>query len=307
LPWGLRNLNCCASVAQGKQGFEEPLLLERESLYALDIIDARRHAMKWQHWLGIAGISGRENARARRMAGYFDICSVMVALWIILVWYEETKGLLNAEQIRLYDSVIWLFFVIETVVLTWIVDDKLAYLKRNWLNLFIVVAGIPLLLGMRIYSFNIGALRLLLVFNLFLGLSTTARRILNRGRLGATLMVTLVFTMLAGLMLSTLDPGIKSPGDGIWLAWVTLTSVGYGDVVPTGITGRVMAVIVMIAGMGFSALLTANILALFMSEQEGKIVRYTEKELEEQLKTEERLKQLEKKIDQILEKIDKNR
>lgn len=263
--------------------------------------------MKWKLWLGIAGVGHHENPRAQRMANYFDICSVMIALWIILVWYQETKELLSPSQVRLYDGVIWLFFTIETLVLTKVVDNKLNYLKHNWLNLVIVIAGIPLLMGMHPYSFNIGALRLLLVFNLFLGLSSTTRKILSRGRLGATLVVTLVFTMLAGLVLNAIDPNIKTPGDGVWWAWATLTSVGYGDVVPNSFVGRVIGVVVMVAGMGFSALLTANILSLFMSEQEGKIVRYTQQELEEQLKMEKRLVQLEQKIDQLIEAVKKEK
>lgn len=261
--------------------------------------------MTWQQWLGIAGVGRHENLRAQRIANYFDICSVMVALWIITVWYQETKNLLSRDDVRLYDATIWLFFVVETLTLTKAVDNKIHYLKSNWLNLVIVLAGIPIVLGMHPYTFNIGALRLVLVFNLFVGLSSTTRRILNRGRLGATLVVTLVFTMLAGLILSALDPNIKTPGDGMWWAWATLTSVGYGDVVPISALGRFIGVVVMVAGMGFSALLTANILSLFMSEQEGKIVRYTQRELEEQLKMEKRLEELEKKIDLIIEKVDK--
>jgi voltage-gated potassium channel len=263
--------------------------------------------MSWSQWLGIAGVVPSENARALRWAGYFDICSVMMALWIMLVWYQETKGMLLPEEVRLYDMIIWAFFAVETAVLTSVTTYKKQYLKRNWLNLVIITAGIPLILSEHTLPFNVGALRLLLVANLFLGLSGTIRKVLNRGRLGATLMVTLVFTMLAGLVLHTIDPNIKTPGDGIWWAWVTLTSVGYGDVVPVSALGRILAVVVMVAGMGFSALLTANILALFMSEQEGKMVRYTQQELEEQLKMEKRLIVLEKKIDHLIEKIDQNR
>jgi hypothetical protein len=68
--------------------------------------------------------------------------------------------------------------------------------------------------------------------------------------------------------------------------------------------GRVIAVVVMVVGMAFSALLTASILSLLMSEQEGKMVRYTQRELIEQLKVEKRLERLEAKLDDVLSRLD---
>ena len=55
-----------------------------------------------------------------------------------------------------------------------------------------------------------------------------------------------------------------STWDGVWWAISTMTTVGYGDFAPTTIPGRVIAIIVMLVGIGFIAILTAAIAQKFL-------------------------------------------
>jgi voltage-gated potassium channel Kch len=50
---------------------------------------------------------------------------------------------------------------------------------------------------------------------------------------------------------------------GLWWAIQTVTTVGYGDVVPTTVAGRAIGAVVMLAGIGFLSVLTASIVAAF--------------------------------------------
>jgi voltage-gated potassium channel len=52
--------------------------------------------------------------------------------------------------------------------------------------------------------------------------------------------------------------------DGIWWAVVTVTTVGYGDVYPRSVGGRIVAMIVMLFGIGFLSVLTATIASRFV-------------------------------------------
>jgi voltage-gated potassium channel Kch len=56
-----------------------------------------------------------------------------------------------------------------------------------------------------------------------------------------------------------------TPWDGVWWAIVTVTTVGYGDIVPKTDAGRVIGVIVMLGGIGFLAVLTAAIAQRFIA------------------------------------------
>jgi Ion channel len=48
----------------------------------------------------------------------------------------------------------------------------------------------------------------------------------------------------------------RSTWDGVWWAVTTMTTVGYGDITPRTNYGRVVAIVVMLVGIGFIALLT---------------------------------------------------
>ena len=50
-------------------------------------------------------------------------------------------------------------------------------------------------------------------------------------------------------------------GDAVWWALQTVTTVGYGDVVPSGRTGRVIGAFVMITGIAFLTVITAAVTA----------------------------------------------
>ena len=72
-------------------------------------------------------------------------------------------------------------------------------------------------------------------------------------------LLTLAFTvtMASGFMLYMIDPDIHSPFDGIWSAWVTMTHVGFGDVVPTSFLGRLLSAALILFGLALFSMFTA--------------------------------------------------
>lgn len=64
-----------------------------------------------------------------------------------------------------------------------------------------------------------------------------------------------------------LDPRISSLGDGLWLAFTTAATVGYGDLVPSTPASRLFAVLVFALGLAVLSLLTATLSAAFMDPE----------------------------------------
>lgn len=72
-------------------------------------------------------------------------------------------------------------------------------------------------------------------------------------------------TVVAGLLMTVIDrDNFPSIGSGLWWAVQTVTTVGYGDVVPATAAGRIVAAVVMLLGIGFVTVITASITGAFV-------------------------------------------
>ena len=77
--------------------------------------------------------------------------------------------------------------------------------------------------------------------------------------------VTVGVTIVGGLLVRLTDPAsIPSLVTGFWWSLQTVTTVGYGDVVPASIAGRLTAAVVMLAGLSFLAVTTAAVTNAFV-------------------------------------------
>ena len=118
------------------------------------------------------------------------------------------------------------------------------------------------------------------------------RDLVQRKSLGHLLVLAGAITAASGFIFYIIDPNVHSPLDGIWYAWVTMTHVGYGDVVPTSFLGRVLASLLILCGIALLALCTATISACFV----GRDMNMMEREVERVEKDTYRIEQEESRI-----------
>jgi voltage-gated potassium channel len=96
------------------------------------------------------------------------------------------------------------------------------------------------------------------------------RRVLRAARSGRILPylagVTLLTAVGGGILMRFLDQeSFPTVGDGVWFALQTVTTVGYGDMVPDDPWGRIVAAIVMVGGVTFISLTTATVVSAFVA------------------------------------------
>ena len=107
--------------------------------------------------------------------------------------------------------------------------------------------------------------------------------------------VTLAVTVVAGLLMTVIDrDNYASLGAGLWWAAQTVTTVGYGDHVPETVSGRLLAVLVMMLGIGFVTVITAAITSTFVARS-----RLEQKQSDPKPPAVEHFRQLDSRLDRI--------
>jgi voltage-gated potassium channel len=255
---------------------------------------------KFSRIIGLAGVDASENNRAQYTAKLLEWPMMGIALWILIEWYLGAKGLSSHALSIFTNWLVFLGFSFEVALLTSLVNDKILYLRTNWMNLLIIILGIPIILEGGEMAATLRSMRVLIAVQVFVNASSTFRELLARNHLGTTLGVSLIIMTVAGMLVAGIDPGIESVWEGLWWAWVTITTVGYGDVVPVTGEGRLIGAILILIGVGLFAMLTASISVLFISRSDEEM----EENLEQQMRKNEtkamaQLSRIEKKMEKL--------
>jgi voltage-gated potassium channel len=150
------------------------------------------------------------------------------------------------------DLVIWVLFCAEYLVRLALARDKRGFVRTHWFDLSVLI--LPMLRPLR-------ALRLL-----------NALRVLSRhavswtrGRLAIYVVTTTVLIVLvAGLAALEAERGhpgstIESYPAALWWAVCTITTIGYGDLYPVTVEGRLVALALMVGGLGLIGFTTGSL------------------------------------------------
>ncbi|MEY3611240.1 MAG: pH-gated potassium channel KcsA [Pseudomonadota bacterium] len=103
-------------------------------------------------------------------------------------------------------------------------------------------------------------------------------RLIRQG-LVYSLLLALAILGLGGVGFWLIDPGIATLSDGLWLAFTTAATVGFGDVVPSTHASRAFSVLVVLLGLAVLSLVTASLSAIFVEKEVEDEERQIEKDL----------------------------
>ncbi len=98
------------------------------------------------------------------------------------------------------------------------------------------------------------------------------------------MLLALAILGLGGVGFWLIDPGIDTLSDGLWLAFTTAATVGFGDVVPSTHASRAFSVVVVLLGLAVLSLVTASLSAIFVEKEVEDEERQIEKDLMREIK-----------------------
>lgn len=205
------------------------------------------------------------------MTHSFEWVVIVLALAVVPVILVEESDLSSGWKsvAAVANWVIWIGFVSELAFVVTVAERKRAALRAHWLDLLIVVVSFPLSIFLLSTTRLARLVRLLRLVRLSAlgGRALAAEKLLtSRQGFRYVALATGMLIVVAGFAVSIADSGtFHNPWLGIWWAITTVTTVGYGDVVPHTVAGRVLASGLMFVGIGFLSMLTAAIASTFVS------------------------------------------
>lgn len=203
-----------------------------------------------------------------------DILVLVLSVYVLAALLIDTIFKLPTEissLLYLVDNCVCIFFLIEFSIRFYKAENKLHFMKWGWIDL---VSSIPMFNFLRAGR----ALRLIRLFRILRAFRSTTnlvKHIYKSKTQGAFTTVSVIavlmviFSAIAILQVEN-DPNsnIKTAEDAIWWAYVTITTVGYGDKFPVTTEGRIIAAALMTVGVGLFGTFTAFIASFFVADRQ---------------------------------------
>lgn len=224
--------------------------------------------------LGVGGVPPGDSEAAYRWERRLHGVMIGAALLSIPALYVDVFA--DSPEARLVARALeWVVlgaFAAELALMLSLVRQKGRYLQRNWLDVAIVCFSLASVMGAGSQWVALVRLsRLALAGALIARAAGASRGLFRRGGLPYVFALGFAALLVAGAGFWWLEPTVKGFADGLWLAFVTGATVGYGDFVPTTTASRLFAVFIVMVGFGILSVMTASIAAMLIGEDETRL------------------------------------
>lgn len=189
-----------------------------------------------------------------RVRVLYDAAMIALALLVVALLLVEDAGWVRAANLA-----VWGVFVVDYVVRLGLSTDRRAFFRANIVDLLAIMPAdqFRVLRLLRL-------LRLVRAVSVLTRVMRDLRGIRETNGLGWVLLVAVGVISASAVAVRFLEPTIATWADAFWWATVTATTVGYGDISPESGAARVVAVVLMLVGIGTIGMLTASIATYFL-------------------------------------------
>lgn len=198
-------------------------------------------------------------------------------------------------QVIVFDLILCACFWVEFLYSLKKSDDKKEYLKNNYISILGMIPFNSVFL--RLLRF-VKLAQLIKVYMIVRDDEKVVENFFQKTYLDTIIATAIIFIVIVTILVWMVDPNIADFKTSLWYIISSMTSTGYGDVVPSTVSGKLVGIVAMIGGIVIFALVTAVISSLYIS----KINRTQHNDLESKIEdlTNE-VEKLNKKIDELSE------
>ncbi|HMJ88369.1 MAG TPA: ion transporter [Candidatus Acidoferrum sp.] len=234
---------------------------------------------------------------AREKLSVFQLVLLVLSLVVIAALITDTVAPVGKEVssiIQVLDITACVLFFVDFSIRFARAESKATFMKWGWIDLIACIPNVDVL--------RIGRMvRVLRIIRLLRGVRV-GHRIISivlqnkpKTALASVLLTTLLLVTFSAISIliaeDAPEANIKTAEDAIWWSVTTITTVGYGDKFPTSTEGRLIAMALMMAGVGLFGMLSGLIASFFLGNKDE-----SSPELQETLL---RLRAIEKKVNEL--------
>jgi voltage-gated potassium channel len=197
----------------------------------------------------------------------WDAAIILLSVYTVVEFFIEIISKIPSEiliNLETVDLIICILFLADWGYYLIVSKDKKRYFKRHFLDL---ISSIPFAQILRPFRI-IRAVRIIRLLRLVRGMRGAERfiSIFTKNKARSVMSIYIVITTIIyfygtlGIynFEADINKNINSFGDAMWMAFTTLTTVGYGDCYPITAGGRILCAMLVLTGMGLFSLFTAE-------------------------------------------------
>ncbi len=208
---------------------------------------------------------------SRKQHIVYDVVISTLAVVAVMLGIIGISEELNRWQ-TILEKCILVVFSVDYFVRLCIAPQKTEFIKHNVCDLIAIIPLHTLFLGFKLVKVT-NILRLTRIPRIFAFLYRPLRKanaFMNTNGFKYMVFIAGLMILTGGILIHFAED--MSIPDGIWWAFVTTTTVGYGDISPKTTYGRFIAMILMIVGIGLIGSLTSAITAYFFNNGQKKSI-----------------------------------
>ncbi len=200
---------------------------------------------------------------------FLNILIIFLSIYVLITLILDKFIIFPTEISRILsiiDNVICGVFLLDFTQRFFKAENKINFMKWGWIDL---ISSIPTFDVMRAGR-AVRLIRLLRVLRAFRSIKHLIHHVFKRksqGALTTAAVVAILMVIFSSIAILQVEDGpnsnIKTAEDALWWAYVTVTTVGYGDKFPVTAEGRIIAALLMTVGVGLFGTFTAFLASWF--------------------------------------------
>jgi voltage-gated potassium channel len=226
---------------------------------------------------------GQLNEFVRRHEKPWEIAMAALTIAYVGVGFVDDQNIADLNLPANWYAPFLVIFLLEFGVRLYDSPSRATYLRGHWIDL---VTSVPMIGGLRLFRI----LRLLRLVRVSAQVRTTLFQ-RNRHDTWFIWPTIVLFWVSSAYALWLFEHGVNSHvstfGDALYLAFITASTVGYGDISPVSIEGQVTAGLIVFFALGLLGFASSRLTTWWLGMQED----------QEQKRLMGRLRELEAKLD----------